>query len=259
MAGPLEYGRGGLAGVLTPQANATVEPELSVLLGPDIGVINGRMTCPAPDLRARLVAYFTEIDAAIAGFADAPMDVIGVACTGASYLIDRLPDAFRAPWGGPRPVVAAVDAIDQALRGLGARRLAMLSPYPQWLTDACLAYWRALGYEIALVRAPAPIAKGYHPIYAQRSRQAMAVLADIATLDVDAVVISGTGLPTLAAMPRLNRAGGPPVLSSNLCLAWALEEILAGRGAAPRPVTAWLGPDAPWVQRLRQRYPSAEG
>ncbi|MFZ9635042.1 MAG: hypothetical protein ACO3EK_14550, partial [Alphaproteobacteria bacterium] len=81
MAGPLEYGRAGLVGVLTPQANATVEPELSVLLGPDVGVINGRMTCPAPDLRARLVAYFERIDEAIATFADAPMDAIGVACS----------------------------------------------------------------------------------------------------------------------------------------------------------------------------------
>lgn len=256
MAGPLEYGKRGLVGVLTPQANATVEPEMSVLLGPDIGVINGRLICPHPDLKHRLVTYFVEIDKAIAQFADAPMDAIGVACTGASYLIDKEPEVFRTPWNGKRPVVAAVDAIDRALKSLNARTIAMLSPYPKWLTDACLAHWRKLGYEIALLREPAPIEKGYHPIYAQRSRQATAVLDDVATLKVDAVVISGTGLPSLAAMPRLNR-GGPPVLSSNLCLAWALEEILAGRGADPRPVGAWLGGDAPWLGRLKARYPGA--
>jgi maleate isomerase len=139
---------------------------------------------------------------------------------------------------------------------VNAKTIAMLSPYPKWLTDACLAHWRRRGYEIALLREPAPIEKGYHPIYAQRSRQATAVLDDVATLKVDAVVISGTGLPSLAAMPRLNR-GGPPVLSSNLCLAWALEEILAGRGADPAPVTAWLGPDTPWLARLKARYPGA--
>jgi hypothetical protein len=49
------------------------------------------------------------------------------------------------------------------------------------------------------------------------------------------------------------------VLSSNLCLAWALEEILAGRGAAPRPVSAWLAEGAGWRARLRQRFPLAEG
>ncbi len=257
MAGHLEYAASGLVGVITPQANATVEPEMSVLLGPDIGVINGRLICPHPDLRTRLVTYFERIDEAIAQFADAPVDAIGVACTGASYLIDTLPQVFRTPWEGKRPVVAAVDAIDRALRLLGAKKLAMLSPYPKFLTDACLAHWRKLGYEIALLREPAPIEKGYHPIYAQRSRQATAVFDDVESLSVDAVVISGTGLPSLAAMPRLNRPGGPPVLSSNLCLAWALEEILAGRGAAPRSPRGWLARDAPWLARLKLRYPGA--
>ena len=257
MAGPLEYARAGLVGVITPQANATVEPEMSVLLGPDIGIINGRLICPHPDLRTRLVTYFERIDDAIAQFADAPLDAIGVACTGASYLIDTLPAAFSPSWEGKRPVVAAVDAIDRALKLLGVKRIAMLSPYPKFLTEACLAHWRKLGYEIALLREPAPIEKGYHPIYAQRSRQATSVLDDVARLPVDAVLISGTGLPSLAAMPRLNQPGGPPVLSSNLCLAWALEEILAGRGAAPRSPSSWLAADAPWLARLKSRYPGA--
>ena len=257
MAGPLEYALGGLVGVLTPQANATVEAEMSVLLSPDVGMIAGRFTCPAPDLKARLIAYFERMDEAIAQFADAPMDAIGVACTGASYLLEEQPAPFRKPWDGPMPVVSAAAAIEAALRSLGARRIAMLSPYPQWLTDVCMAYWRKQGFDIPVLRQPAPVEAGYHPIYAQRSRQATSVLSDIASLDVDAVLISGTGLPSLAALPRLNAAGGPPVISSNLAVAWGLEEILAGRGGAPASIRAWLGQDAPWVARLAARYPRA--
>lgn len=257
MAGPLEYAQGGLVGVLTPQANATVEAELSVLLPPDVGMVAGRFTCPAPDLKARLIAYFARLDEAIAQFADAPMDAIGVACTGASYLLDEQPAAFRRPWDGPMPVVSAAAAIEAALRSLGARRIAMLSPYPQWLTDVCVAYWQKQGFAIPVLREPAPVENGYHPIYAQRSRQATAVLADVASLDVDAVLISGTGLPSLAALPRLNAAGGPPVISSNLAVAWALGEILAGRGGDPASIRACLGADALWVARLAARYPSS--
>ena len=257
MAGPLEYAQAGLVGVLTPQANATVEPEMSVLLSPDVGMIAGRFTCPAPDLKARLIAYFERLDEAIAQFADAPMDAIGVACTGASYLLEEQPAPFRRPWDGPMPVVSAAAAIEAALRSLGARRIAMLSPYPQWLTDVCVAHWRKQGFEIPVLRLPAPVETGYHPIYAQRSRQATSALADIASLDVDAVLISGTGLPSLAALPRLNAAGGPPVISSNLAVAWALDEILAGRGSAPASIASWLAADAPWISRLAARYPRA--
>lgn len=256
-SGALEYAAAGLVGILTPQANATVEPELSVLLSPDVGMIVGRFTCPAPDLRTRLIAYFAGLEEAIAQFADAPLAAIGVACTGASYLLAEQPAAFAKPWDGPLPVVSAAAAIEAALGSLGARRLALLSPYPAWLTDACLAYWQQRGFTIPLVRAPAPVEQGYHPIYAQRSRQATAVLADIAALDVEAVLISGTGLPSLAALPRLNAAGGPPVISSNLALAWAIGEILAGRGAAPASIAPWLRPDAPWVGRLAARFPAA--
>lgn len=257
MRQPLEYGSRALVGVVTPQANATVEPEMSMLLGPDVGIVNARLTCPAPDLRARLVKYFETIDTTLKDFADAPLDAVGVACTGASYILERPVATFAQPWDGPRPVVAAVDAIFAALRSLKAKRLCMVSPYPKWLTDACVAYWRQAGFEIAVLREPAPVEKGYHPIYAQRSRAAASVLTDIASLDVDAVVVSGTGLPTLAVLPRLNAAGGPPVLSSNLCLAWALEEILAGRGAAPASPLPWLRTDAPWIERLRLHFPSA--
>ena len=56
MRQPLEYGSRALVGIVTPQANATVEPELGILMGPDVGIVNARLTCPAPDLRARLEA-----------------------------------------------------------------------------------------------------------------------------------------------------------------------------------------------------------
>jgi maleate cis-trans isomerase len=257
MARNLEYGAGGLVGVLTPQANATAEIEMSVLAGPDLGLITGRLTCQHPDLKRRLAVYFEEIESAIAQFADAPLEAIAVACTGATYVLDRPVPAFDAPWDGPCPVISSVAAIDAALRALGARRIAMVSPYPDWLTSLCTAYWTRLGYEIAILRQATPVPSGYHPIYAQRSQAALDVLADHATLPVDAVVVSGTGLPSLRAIASLNAGPGPKVISSNLCLSWAIDEILRGRGADPGSPLPWLSADAPWVARMKARYPLA--
>jgi maleate cis-trans isomerase len=259
MARHLEYGSAGLVGVLTPQANATAEIEMSLLAGPDVGLITGRLTCPAPDLKQRLIAYFETLDDAIAQFADAPLDAIAVACTGASYFLEQPVAVFERPWDGPCPVVSAAAAIDAALRALGARRLAMVSPYPDWLTGLCTAYWTRRGYEIAILRCTPPVPGGYHPIYAQRSTAAAEALPDLASLDVDAVLVSGTGLPSLASLPGLNAQGGPPVMSSNLCLGWAVDEILNGRGAEPASPLPWLQPSAAWVARLQSRFPMARG
>ena len=42
----LEYAPQGLMGVLTPQANTTVEPEMQILLPPGFAYINARLTSP---------------------------------------------------------------------------------------------------------------------------------------------------------------------------------------------------------------------
>ena len=40
-----------------------------------------------------------------------------------------------------------------ALDALGAKRLALVSPYPAWLTDACVAFWHSQGRDIVAVQS----------------------------------------------------------------------------------------------------------
>ena len=44
----LEYAQDGLIGLMTPQANTTVEPEMGILLPPRMGMISARLTSPSP-------------------------------------------------------------------------------------------------------------------------------------------------------------------------------------------------------------------
>ena len=82
-----DYGSAGLIGVLTPQANTTVEPEIWTLLPPGWSMVNARLTSSEDTIEARLVDYTTKFADTAAQFANAPVDVIVAACTGASYLI----------------------------------------------------------------------------------------------------------------------------------------------------------------------------
>ena len=87
----LAYARKGLVGLLTPQANTTVEPEFAILCPPGYAAINARLTSPASQMLDRLSDYYSTLKSQIACFADAPIDAYAFACTGSSYLVGREP------------------------------------------------------------------------------------------------------------------------------------------------------------------------
>ncbi len=63
----LEYAPLGLIGVLTPQANTTVEPQMQILLPPGFAYINARLTSPKGTIEERLVDYYDTLEPSLAG------------------------------------------------------------------------------------------------------------------------------------------------------------------------------------------------
>ena len=57
----LEYAKRGLIGVLTPQANTTVEPEFTILWPAGVAMLNARLTSPKKTIEERLVDYTSQI------------------------------------------------------------------------------------------------------------------------------------------------------------------------------------------------------
>jgi maleate isomerase len=82
-----------------------------------------------------------------------------------------------------------------------------------------------------------PVLTDTHRIYELTSDDAYEALVSLTRHDVDAIVVSGTGMPTLQALRRWRseRGDSPPVLSSNLCLAWALLQHAAPELAPQNP------------------------
>lgn len=254
----LEYGPGGLVGVLTPQANTTVEAEFWILVPPGVNLINARLVSGAAAMNDRLIAYAETLEVALAQFGDAPLSAVAFACTGSSYLLgaDREAALVQTLQAARRtPIVTAAGAIRRALLVLGARRVALVSPYDADLTALALTYWRAAGLEITQVLAPAPGPAGFHSIY---TLSADAVLEAIDHVDTAAqsVVLLGTGMPSLG--PILKRAGGRPVISSNLCLAWMTTSLALRIPFDRDSLMAWVG-GAGWSERFIARMAGSDG
>lgn len=240
-----EYGARALIGIAVPQANPTVEPEMTVLMPQGVSMVAARMTSGCSDPRERLIEYERELPATLACFDTLRLDAVGFACTGASYLLGVAAEDARLAEHGYKhgyPVVSAAQAIKAALQHLNVRRLALLSPYPAWLNDASHAYWGEQGIEIVkeeFITLPSSDTRG---VYAIRNPAVLAASVPFAGCGAEALLLSGTGMPTLRALAPLERQLGIPVLSSNYCLAWALLDrlgILPPRVAGAPLLTGW--------------------
>ncbi|MFM7707619.1 MAG: hypothetical protein ACKO9D_06300, partial [Gammaproteobacteria bacterium] len=130
----------------------------------------------------------------------------------------------------------AAQALRAALAAQGAQRIALVAPYPVDLHEAGLGYWRNAGLEIVASLRVDPTLADTHRIYELTSDDALAALRRVESAGADCVVASGTGMPTLRALRRRRASDSLPVLSSNLCLAWALWRAVAPSEAPLTPL-----------------------
>ena len=254
----VEYGARGILGLLVPQANTTAEPEVNALLGPDLVLLASRLTSAAPGMRERLDHYLERIESYIDTFGDAPLAVLGFLITGSSYRLQHdEEDALFARLGARRgyPVVSAAQSIRRAFDALGARRVGLVSPYPEWLTERSLDYWRRAGVNVVGVEAPERPG-GFHDIYTMRGPSVLAAARRLADRKPDVVLLAGAGMPTLGPMMALLDEDVTP-LSSNLCIAWQIEQIGSGAPADAASLRRLLRKDAAWRRVFASHFPAA--
>jgi len=257
----LEYAPSGLLGVLTPQANTTAEIEFNTMMPPGFASLVTRMTSTLPDLEGRLIEYFERLDHSIAQFANAPLTAIAVACTGSSYLIGpEREDALFAKLSSERgiPVTSAGLSVVQACKTLGARRIAVLSPYSDSLTAASLAYWQARGLEVVEVVRIGSDTTAFHPIYSIQASATLQALHAVQTDDAQAIICLGTGLPSLRTILAHPVHRSAPVFSCMVALAWnALR--LARKQTADAPHLPDFIAGSGWQSSFRARFPGPAG
>jgi len=250
----VEYAPKGLIGLLTPQANTTVEPEYFILLPPGYTHINARLTSNKKTIIERLVDYADKFDEACDQFANAPIQAIAAGCTGVSYLIGReREEHILAELSDKRrvPAFTAATAIIDALKELGARRVALASPYPKALTDASVGYWESHGLTVTDISSAEMDESQFHPIYSLKGEAAGRLLEGLGK-NADAVLMLGTGMPTLAPLLAANAPGRVPVLSCMLALAW---KGVACIDPDAYPLEAWLYADH-WRERYLRQLPA---
>lgn len=221
---PRDYARAGRLGLGTPQANPTVEAEIRRLLPFEVDYVTFRLTCASPDPATRLKAYLTDLPQHAKQFAGMKVDALLLACTASLYLLDADTSAralaeTEAVLGAP--VITAPAALMGLLQSVQAQRIALVSPYPAPLMHAALGWWRAQGYEVVNQGGVDIHSEDTVHIYDLQSADAWDALQRLDIGKAQALVLSGTGMPSLPLIDRARAYFGVPVFSSNLALAHA--------------------------------------
>ena len=224
------YGWRGRVGLIVPPANLTIEPEVAAMLPNGVSLhvtrLPGQVSVDTSiGLRERFEGYNRTLAATANSFGGADLSVLCLGVTGCCYLAgaeheEKLLTDLRA--GGAPHVITAARAIRLLLEAFDRRRVALVTPYPDWVIDLAKIYWQASGLEIVAV-LPIPDVVS---IYAVNTEKVIAAVGALATSGAEAIVLSGTGVATLPAIEKVAGSSAVPVISSNLSLGWWSLETL---------------------------------
>jgi len=238
-------------GLIVPSSNVTMETELPALLRRHPAVAARGVTfhssraalhrVDAESLR-RMVG---ESERCAAELADARVDVVAYACLiavmaegrGAHEAAEeRLANALAAA-GSPAPVTSSAGALVRTLQGLGARRVAIVTPYLKPLTGMVADYLAAYGLEV-VDSVSLEVADNVEVGRLDPARL-IGHARGLSLARADAVVLSAcVQMPSLTVIDEASRDLGLPVLSAATATAreilalLAEEPVVPGAGAA---------------------------
>jgi maleate isomerase len=222
-------------GLIVPSSNVTMEIEVPAVLrdgkgGDEISFHSSRMPMRQVSA-AELLSMDAEAIRCVNELVDARCDVLAYACLvavmvqgpGAHRKVEEKLGQEATDRGQPIPIVSSAGAVVSVLQELGARRVAMVTPYMPELTSVVVSYLEAEGVEVTSVRSLS-VADNYEVGCIAPST----ILDAVGTLDldgVDALVLSAcVQMPSLSLVQRVRGEYKIPVVTAATATAWAVQK-----------------------------------
>ncbi|MEM8797476.1 MAG: Asp/Glu racemase [Pseudomonadota bacterium] len=218
--------RAGL-GLIVLKTDETMEPELRALLPEDGVALYHTRIESAPEVTAETLAKMADkmVEAASLLPETANLKVIAYGCTSGATVIgeDRVEQLVKSVHPDAM-VTNPLTALKAKLDDLGARRIALLTPYVPEVTDALREALNDAGFEVVATGSFSE--KREEAVTRIPPQTTLSAIEDLAgTCDCDAVFASCTNLRTVPILAEAERRTGKPVISSNSALSWHIMRL----------------------------------
>lgn len=212
-------------GLLVLQTDQTIEDEFRAILPEGVALYHARLKSPSEITPAKLALMEHEIPGATGLLPAIPFASVGFGCTSGALVIGEPTIAARVH--EVQPDARVTDPVSAAVAGLemlGAKRVALLTPYSPDITANLRRQFQARGLDIPVVGT-----FNQPDDYVVASITARAIKAAVLELGrsdlVDAVFVSCTSLRVARAVAEMEAELGKPVTSSNHAMAWHMLRL----------------------------------
>src|SRR4029450_5458428 len=231
-------------GVLIPSTNTTVEIECRLLpeaYQAHVGRLKSSGAGSFSPSRDEDIDYQSHL------LGTARVEMVILAQTSASLHADDYDDVVtkRMSAGAGVPAVTSAQAVGRAVRALGARRIAIVSPYSPAVNDRAARYFEKR-YGLATVALEGFGATDAYAIGKLGPQNARDAFARIDRPEIEVFVVPGGNFPTMPSVAAWEREFRKPVVTTNQASIWAMLRAFdaADRLPAFGRLLAEVPPDA---------------
>lgn len=215
-------------GVLTPAPNTIVENEMHEMAPPGVINIVNRYYVPNQEVRSdddwRLIMAHTRANVAnaVEGLVQAQMDHLIMGMSSESFMGGvegsmALRKELRDRAGCE--VTVGAEAAELAFEKVGARKIALLTPYYPVIDQNAVRYFTEQGYDVVAVEGLK--CKSIIHVGSQRPDTLIPAVKKLAEARPDAIVQLGTNLRFAHVADEAERWLGLPVFSVGVAIYWA--------------------------------------
>ncbi|KAI5912042.1 hypothetical protein PA01_00465 [Azoarcus sp. PA01] len=221
-------------GLIVPPASGAIPPEPPVLYGREVRFLSAGLGLEkmTPEGYEAVIDRTGELARRLV--ADGADAVIMMGTSLSFYrgptFNDELVHIMEA--AGGRPATTMSNAIVEALRAVGASRIAVATAYVEAVNQRLADFLRFAGFEVAVLDSLDIERVEDVPSVGAGRLMEIGVRAGTAQ-PVDALLLSCGGLQTLGVTVPLECELGIPVISSAMAGAWAAARLVGHSGASP--------------------------